>query len=172
MAIDKVFQDATADDIESGRQWYPGARGVVYAMARQYGVTPEKAAGVVAALSQRCQWSKNIEHARACFEKRPIGGLPAAANKAIAIRDGANIVDTLGPNAHKIRAFYLALLGDMDAVVIDTWIIKALKWPTKSYTRIQYEKLADIIRRQARRAGMTAAAYQATVWVVILGAAD
>ena len=181
-SIRGYFDQATPEQIQAGRDWYERARSLVFELSMVYGTTEETVAGVIAALSQRTQWSTNIDRATRVLDgdDNP-GGLPAAADKAIAIRDGADPEDVLGERAFKIKAFYRALLGDDDACVIDTWMLDALDFYKiskvtgeryQSYTALQYQKLVDVVKAEARRAGLAITQYQAAVWCCIRGNAD
>lgn len=172
-SIRSYFKAATPEQIKAGKAWYKRARSLVFELSMVYGTTEETVAGVIAALSQRTRWSTNIDRATHLLDGHDdVGGLPLATEKAIAIRDGADPVETLGPNAHKVRAFYLALLGDDDQAVVDTWMLQALGWDRSGYSKSQYEILADIIRAEAELFGLATTEYQAAVWCVIRGNAD
>lgn len=169
-SIRSVWADVQPEHLEQGKGWYPEARQLIRNLAQEYGTTEQVAAGVVAALSQRCHWSTNIDRARdvlAGYDE--VGGLRLAAEKALLIRDGDDPEEVLGPRAYKVRAFYHALLGDDSATVIDTWILEALAWTKGWYTRLQYDKLADVLRREAAAAGLSVTEYQAIVWCCIRG---
>ena len=71
----------------------------------------------------------------------------------------------------KTRAFWQAILGDPNAVVLDTWMLKAYDETRKALTPLQYSRLADKLRRDAKYEGADAAVFQAVVWCVIRGAA-
>ena len=71
----------------------------------------------------------------------------------------------------KIRAFYRALLGDDEAVVIDTWMLRALGHHEKP-TPKQYKRLAQRVRREARRRGIPPAVWQAIVWCKARGSGE
>jgi len=180
--IRKHWALASETDISEGKDWYPRARSLVFELSMAFGTTEKIVAGVLAALSQRTRWSTNIDRATAVLDgDRNPGGLPSAGSKALAIMDGADPMDVLGDQAHKVKAFYQALLGDDDAAVIDTWILDALDFfkvskntglRYQSYTPLQYEKLANVLRSEAKRLGLAVTEYQAAVWIQIRGAAQ
>jgi hypothetical protein len=180
--IRSVFEQATPANIKEGCGWYRHARSLVFELSMAFGTTEEIVAGVIAALSQRTQWSTNIDRATRVLDgDNDPGGLPLAAEKAIRIRDGEAPEDVLGERAFKVQAFYRALIGDDDAAVIDTWMLDALDFYKvskvtgeryQSYTKLQYERLADVVRSEAARVGMAITEYQATVWCIIRGRAE
>lgn len=171
-AIRKLWSEITPEAIAEGERWYPNARSLVFEWSMEYGMTEEAVAGVVAALSQRCHWRTNLERARECLNGEWPGGLPAAAAKAVAIRDGADPETTLGPKAWKVRAFYRALLGDDDAAVVDTWMLTALDWPLPGYSRLQYERLAGVLAAEAETVGLRTCHFQAALWCLIRGRSE
>lgn len=172
-AVQQVFAQATPADIRDGSIWYLHARRLVDELATAYSTSREIVAGVLAACSQRTQWSTNIDRATSVLDgKTKVGGLPAAVRKAVRIRKGEDPEQVLGKEAFKIKEFYRALLGDDDAAVIDVWMIRAMGWHRPSYTGPQYRRLADVLRAEAKRVGLKTTEYQATVWCVIRGRAD
>lgn len=57
----EAWNQATTEDREAGEEWYKAARAAVANMAARHGVSKSCAAGVVAALSPRIHWSRNLE---------------------------------------------------------------------------------------------------------------
>lgn len=164
---------ATADDFRAGALWYPNARNLISDLADEYEHSTVAVAGIVAALSQQCRWSTNIERARHILSggNKP-GGLPLPGLKARLIQDGAAPEDVLGARAYKVKAFYQALRGDDTAAVIDTWMLTAFDWPRNGYGPRQYRNLAAILQAEAERLGLYTTTYQATVWCVVRGSAN
>lgn len=159
------YADAPADVREAGARWYRQARQQARRYAKRWGVTLQQAVGVIAVLSQRQHWHRNLELARRCLAGEDYNCLAQVKRKAEAIRAGADPLDVIkGP---KITAFYHAILGDVDAVVLDTHMLKVMgrARPTPK----QYELFADRLRAAAREAGVTPAAFQAVVWVQVRG---
>lgn len=156
-------------DIE-GVTWYATAGDIVTELAERYQVSRECAAGVIAVTSPRLQWKRNIQVSHEVLAGlMPRGLFKANARKAMAIRNGAEPLDVIkGP---KTRAFYRAIMGDPDAVVIDVWMLRVLKF-TRKLTTKAYDLLADIIRQAAKGVGMTPASFQAVVWVAVRGRAS
>lgn len=155
--------------MDAGWRWYSDARAIVKGLAEVYGRRDETVAGVIAALSQRQEWRRNVRQAEAALKAgRAVGGLGQARERANRILAGEHPWKVLrGP---KIRAFYRAILGDDQAVVIDTWMCRALGHNEKPTIK-QYRKLAARVRREARAREMPPAVYQATVWCAIRNAA-
>jgi hypothetical protein len=147
----KAFGSATLDEIHEGRAWYRSALNLAFELVEQYGTrfieaddTPERAieraVAVIAVLSPRLSWSKNVELARwiyaeaskamlnppAAWWTRENGsvldrfpGLKANGKKAIDILMGVEPEEVVsGP---KVTAFYHAIANPNDprGIVID-----------------------------------------------------
>jgi hypothetical protein len=167
------FDAIDEDTLAAGQAWYPKAQGVIAQMAAQYDRPRWMVAGIIAALSQQCRWSVNIDRAHAVLDGQDkIGGLSRAVDKARRIARGGHPYRVLGKRAYKVQAFYRALMGDKDAAVVDTWMLTALGWEKNGYTRLQYKKLADVLRKEARRNGLHVVTYQAAVWCQVRGASE
>ena len=161
------YDAAPAATRKAGARWYAEARSVARQYAKRYGVTLAQVVGVIAVLSQRQRWQMNLRLTRDCLRGERVPGVFAHMRaKAKRILAGDAPLDILrGP---KIRAFYQAILGDADAVVLDTWMLVAMGRP-QGVTVKQYERLADRLRAHAADAGVTPAAFQAVVWCQVRG---
>jgi hypothetical protein len=172
--VDGWLSVATAQDLANGLAWYDRARSMAESIARRYGVSVECAAGVIAALSPRCQWASNVRAADAMVAWAQAGELHAPvvagtlSNRAKAwdIATGADPDAILsGP---KVRAFYANIMGDRDAVTVDVWAARAAEgrdWPHAPVKR-RYRLLAESYRRAGERRGMHPRDAQAAVWTV------
>lgn len=172
--LSRHYDRATEADRAAGRAWYPEARRFIRTVADAHGLSRSTVAGVVAALSPRTRWSANRRMALQCIAHGTPGAdcLRRNAENAARILSGEHPRVVLrGP---KTRAFYLALVGDNYATVIDTWMLHAVGWPTTDggVKPTDYERIADALRDAAERAGEKPAPYQATVWVVVRGKAE
>ena len=109
---------------EDGAQWYLINQQAIDEMAHGSGVSLDTAAAVVAHLSPRIHWSRNIIAAHSVLNGLPVTGIMtrslAGAQAAIAAyQKGEDPLKTLrGP---KIRNFAANLIGDQWAVTIDVW---------------------------------------------------
>ena len=64
----------------------------------------------------------------------------------------------------KVRAFFSALLGARDVVVVDGWAARIAGYPPPRTDR-QYQIIARAYRTAARRAGVDPVVLQATTWI-------
>jgi hypothetical protein len=160
---------ATAENLRDAESWYSQATDFACGLcAIRSDWSLVQAASVISALSPRERWNSNLAKAMAFACGQPIRGLGANIRRAErASRDG--FAALTGP---KTLAFAQAIAGDRDAVVIDTWMLKASGCGRKSVTGKQYGILASAIRILALERGMDARTVQAAIWIVARGAAQ
>lgn len=181
--IKAVFQLATLTEQQDGVSWYPAARAIATNLAKRYSIHPAEAAGVIAALSPRNRWERNVQDADALIAAYVAGGPEQAmltkvctfgANKAKAIRileagvlTDADVLAILsGP---KLREFYSCIRGLSD-ICIDghafcIWAANrtGLKDVPAIGVKLRREIKADYATA-ADELGYTAAALQAITW--------
>lgn len=172
--VDGWLSVATAADLAAGLAWYDRARAVAERMAAETGLSVRQCAGIIAALSPRCQWASNVSAAWTMARAAAAGELQAPrvagtlSNRAKAweIATGGDPDEILsGP---KVRAFFANIMGDRDAVTVDVWAARAAEgrdWPHAPAKR-RYRLLAESYRRAGERRGMHPRDAQAAVWTV------
>lgn len=183
--IKAVYQLATVAERADGQAWYPVAHCVALELAETYGVTECQAIGVIAALSPRNRWERNVQDAEALISAYVTAGPAQAAltkvctfntNKAKAIR----ILETVDPTSDEVRAilsgpklkeFYGCILGERSEVCIDghAYCIwnggrTGLKDVPAIGVRLRREIKADY-REAAEALGVSASTCQAVTWV-------
>lgn len=173
MRLDGWLDAATAEDLAAGIGWYDRARAVAESIAAETGLPARQCAGIIAALSPRCQWGANVSGARAtaiaAVNGKPmpaIAGILSNRRKAWRIANGEDAGVVLsGP---KVRAFFANIMGDVETVTIDMWAARAAEGRSNEQApvRRRYELCAESYRRAARRRGMTPRDAQAAVWTV------
>jgi hypothetical protein len=112
-----VWKLATEAERNEGMFWYWDAHAFALTLDPE---RPERAAGVIAALSPMKSWKDNCILAARAFEQGfASGALGANVYKADAILSGADPLEILG--GHKVRNFYKSIINPMDpnAVCID-----------------------------------------------------
>lgn len=154
----------------AGRSWYAVASAHVDTMSESSGVTREHAAAVIAHLSPRTTWARNIAGAYALVETRTAPGcMSANVQRAICALDSDAPLATIhGP---KTRSFAKNILGDEQAVTVDMWAtLIALGAHDDNEKALghagMYDAIAHCYRLAAKRAGVTPAVMQATTWIV------
>ena len=131
--IRAIYQLATGTEKVNGSSWYSIAHCVALDLADRYEVTECQAIGVIAALSPRNKWERNVQDAEALIAAFVSAGPSQAiltkvctftTNKAKAIR----ILQTVDPTADEVRdllsgpklkEFFSCILGHRDEVCID-----------------------------------------------------
>lgn len=179
----EVFAEATPQELAEGVAWYPCAFREAQGMARRHDLAVETAVGVVAALSPRNKWDRNLLDAENLLSALAKGENPEsvrvctfAQNKAKAIKiakeglsDPAEIRKVLsGP---KLQEFFSCILGDSKESCIDghafaVWsgkrIVLADVGTISKTARIEiksdYAKAGEIL-------GFPASVIQAVTWV-------
>lgn len=178
--IESVWKLCSPGDIESGARWYAAGEEMIGAICRLTGDSPETVAGVVAQLSPRTTWDRNVAGAYAlCVagERHP-GIMGANYERACATLDAGRkgddpLATVRGP---KTSSFARNLLGDREAVTIDVhaarialdpeWRRGATTDPERILARAgAYTAVANAYRVTAARLGVDATTLQASTWI-------
>lgn len=186
--ITAAYRAASEQDRQDGREWYGRARVLAEELDPR---DIERAAAVIAVLSPRMHWHKNVELARYAYRHQcedgmacldvlaDWPGLKSNGRKALGILAGADPEDVVsGP---KVRAFWRTICDPIDprAVVVDRHALdvacgRVLDDETRG--RIlgragAYDTVCDLYRRAARilskeyGVSLSPAVVQATTWV-------
>lgn len=161
----RTFDRATKSDVESGARWYDEAGDLATELAARNGRSVEQAAAVIAALSPRTTWARNIAGAVMLMDEDQvlaglIGRNVETARKAL--DDG---FDALG--GPKTNAFARNIAGDREAVTVDVWAARVADLDEELLSRKgAYDAVAHAYRLAARRRGVDPATMQATTWIV------
>lgn len=161
---------ATDADKESGALWYAEGEGIIDRLAAQAHRSREAVAAVVAHLSPRTRWARNIAGATSLIlTGRAPGCLSANVERAIRAMGSNDPLATL--NGPKVRRFALNLLGDRDHVTIDVWGAKVALDRDNAEMLLSragaYEAIEWCYQVAALRAGVDPATMQATTWIVM-----
>lgn len=157
---------ARPHQLQEGMWWYGEARQHCLELSLEHKVDLPSVCGVVAALSPRIQWKRNLRVADELLS----GTLPNGVFER-SVRSALQVLATgKPPSGPKVSAFARALAGDQTAVVIDSIMLDACGIERHRISHVGvYDQLVDIIREEAPRAGLTPCEYQATVWVIERG---
>ena len=182
--IKAIYELAGAAEIADGMAWYGVAKSIAIVLADSYGITTAQAVGVLAALSPRNKWSRNVVDAEALISAYVAAGSEQArltkvctfgANKEKAIKvleSNAETIPTIleilsGP---KLREFASCIAGLPDCCIDGhAWCI----WQGSRVTLADVPAIGVKLRREiksdyARAAadlGISAAEIQAITWV-------
>ena len=133
-AFSDIILTATMSQVEAASVWYFEAQEVAEDVAENMGASLEIGASIVSAFSPRERWASNVAKALAFSMNKPVTGL---SNNLRMAQDAM----TLGFDALKglkTNAFARAIAGDVDAVVIDVWMMRAAQMDTDSPNVTQY----------------------------------
>lgn len=159
--LDKELM-ALAKQGEDGRHWYYHAREQVEALAAMVGCGRQEAARVVAQTSPRTSVKKNIRLAKKWLESGDESGMLPSVRASLKN-------NTFGP---KTRAFYEALVGDDDAVVVDVWVARAFCVDERKVGSLYVlQPIQKQVRKVAARLGWKPAEAQAAIWTASVRAA-
>lgn len=177
------YRSATPAVHAAGQSWYRAAQDAAAAI---YPERPDIAAGVIAALSPRCQWVTNVRWARAIVDAArsgaPVPAVHTETMRAIAwaIATGEQTPEQAlkGP---KISHFYRNIMQDMDCATVDVWAMRAAlgadnvpldaQGKKRAPGRKLYREIENAYIRAAEIAGTSPAMLQAVTWIQVRGAA-
>ena len=182
--IKAVYQLATLTEQQDGITWYPAANQIAISLADRHEISEAQAIGVIAALSPRNRWERNVQDADSIISAFKAGGAEQAmltkvctftANKTKAVKILESGLETLptaldilsGP---KLREFASCIAGLPD-VCIDghafcIWAanrtgladVPAIGVKLRREIKADYQAAADEL-------GITPSACQAITWV-------
>lgn len=166
-----TYRRASLEQSERGLAWYQEA----YDLATRLSDDPRKGAGVIAALSARNSWERNVSIATVAFETgAPTGHTKANLDKAARIMSG-EAPETVLPMSLKTGHFYRSILhaGETDAVTIDRHahdVAVGRKYGDREdrglSSQNRYDALVKAYRVAARHTNDYPAVLQAIVWTV------
>jgi hypothetical protein len=164
----RLYREAPLETVNA--DWYANARHEAKTMARTHRTTEAVAAGVIAALSPRIHWVRNLAVARLVLARRKVIGIfRANLSKARRILAGAKPLRVL--SGLKTRAFYRAIMGDSTAAVVDVWMLRAVNYTNDKLREPEYLRISAAMALAASIIGTTVAHLQAVVWTVVRGKA-
>lgn len=172
--ISRVWDRADDETRQQGAAWYPTARAHADEIARLTGHDLVTVVVVIAHLSPRTSWKRNIEGARSLLtggDGHPCMRANVARARA-AVGDWQPLMTLRGP---KISSFAINILGDGNEVTVDSWAARlafGLKGrdagvqADKVLSRVGvYDAVAHSYRVAARRYGVRPDVMQAATWL-------
>lgn len=169
--IIRIFREANAAQLAEGLEWYADAHSLAVALDPS---NPQRAAGVISALSIQKTWQQNVALAvRAYADGAASGHTGYSCRTANRILAGESIDDVLKGDKTNAFAHVIADPTDPHAVVVDRHAFDiALGRVTDDDTRGilsrkgVYAIFADAYREAARVLGYSPSQVQAVTWVV------
>lgn len=168
--IVKMWNRATDADKEAGARWYAEGEAFIDELTVRSGKTRDQVAAVVAHLSPRTTWQRNLLGAQSLLltDQAPgcIGANVDRARKALAADQPLGTL-----NGPKTSRFARNLLGDREAVTVDVWAARVALGARDDAELLLgrvgvYEAIEHAYRVAARRVGVDPVTMQATTWIV------
>ena len=178
----RVMRDNVIDAYEladlaarsNGGHWYADARAYAVSLASVRALSIECTAGIIAALSPRTSWRRNIAAAEILAAGgTPVGILGRSVADARAILAGAHPLDVL--NGPKVRAFYHAILsaGRRGTAVIDAHATRiATRGQFDTVAPCRYADVAEAYALAAEVLSIPIHTVQAVTWCAARGTAE
>ena len=160
-----------------GQAWYPEAWNHCLSVSKEYGVSAQRVAAVLAVTSPRARWSKNVEATYSIvadsfipdyMRQSSYGILGANARKGTQVMTDRYYSKLV--TGEKVSNFYLNILGHTQPVTVDSIMSYAAGYGSDVTKKIRSEvteachSLADVF-------GMTPRDTQAAVWISYRGSA-
>ena len=160
-----------------GQAWYPEAWSHCLSVSKEYGVSAQRVAAVLAVTSPRARWGKNVEATYSIvadsfvpdyMRRSSYGILGANARKGIQVMTDRYYSKLV--TGEKVSNFYLNILGHTEPVTVDSIMSYAAGYGSDVSKKIRSEvteacySLADVF-------GMTPRDTQAAVWIAYRGSA-
>ena len=178
--IEKLYLNAEFNSLSDGLSWYYKARMRCTGIAEKHGVSMNLVASVVAALSPRNRWTRNLVDAENIIDHVFNGADLKLCATYNTMRDKAlklcNVnlshTDRLKIlNGRKIQSFYLNIIGDDSRVTVDSWIslaysgkYKAVK-KRKALTLGRYKTIEQDFLSLAKKYNRKSYQIQAICWL-------
>ena len=183
--IKAIYSLSTIQEKIDGANWYESAHKIALNLADNYGLTLQTAAGVIAAISPRNKWTRNVidaENLIETFVRDPESAVKIKVctfnkNKEKALKILRNNQDFFTDNTReilsgpKLNEFFNCILGVEDDVCIDGHaycIFNGSRTSLKDVPSIGVKLRKEIksdFRKAAAKFNISAAQMQAITWV-------
>lgn len=166
----RAYRAATPEQKRRGRAWYDAARAECESIARDTGVEMERVAAVLAITSPDARLLQNVSWTRAaCENGAGHGRYPSDQRPKVycALHDKLDRVPDAvrGP---KVTAFYRAIMGCDETLVIDRWAAYAAgERRDRAPNARMRAALTLAYREAAAQAGESVRDFQAIVWIQV-----
>ena len=167
-----IYQKTTQDTRRAGRWWYPKLNVWLSAMTEQHIYPFENVVVAFAALSPNITFRMNCLGLTELIQtgNTTLGyGQNVAKAKRILMSDHP-LEDLTKQHPSKCDSFAKAILGNVRAVSLDTWMLTMLGfdgWITPK----RYKHMAQIITKAALHVGEQPRDFQAILWIASRGSA-
>jgi hypothetical protein len=143
---------------EQGKDWYREAISSIKDYSERHGFSLKRVADIISITSPQVSVKYNITLATRYLEKGTTQGMMLGRIRALQKYERTG--EFYGP---KVTAFSKALQGDLNAVVVDTWMFKAFNQEVTDNKKI-HRHIVTVTRATATRLGWAPAEAQAAIW--------
>lgn len=179
-----IYQLASVADIEEGKHWYSQACQIALNLAKKYFISQAQAAAVIAALSPRNKWSRNVIDAENLIVAYKAAGVEGCASVKVCTFGGnkAKAIKILETNSKceqdyldilsgpKLKEFYNCISGIDNEVCIDGHAYSIWSGGRITLANIPSigkklrEQIKEDYRQAAKEAGLRSYQMQAITW--------
>jgi hypothetical protein len=171
-----VLDDFGIDDaISMGQAWYPEAWQYCLDVSKDYAITPQRVAAIVAVTSPRARWSSNMSATYKIVEdsfkpdhqRRASYGILGAN-----VRKGFTVANSHYYSKHvtgpKVGNFYLNIIGHKDPITVDSIMAYAAGFGNDINNTVRAE-IENGVRNIAQVFGISNRDAQAAIWIAYRG---
>jgi hypothetical protein len=168
----RVWNRATQSDIEAGARWYSEAQELASTLTgRPYSggiLNLEQTASIIAALSPRTSWSRNVAGAVALVIEGPTAARRVGCmTRNVETAQRAKTEGFAALNGPKTSRFARNIAGDRESVTVDVWAARVADIDPDLLSRVGvYDAVERAYQNAARRVGVDPATMQATTRIV------
>jgi hypothetical protein len=175
--IENMFGQATDAHYEEGIEWYSATNTFAHGLSDKYGISVRQAAGIIAAISPRVRWDKNVLWADLFCKTGDAPIMYLSKDKARRILDGEDPDVVFAPKSRnsgqKVRSFFNCIIDPgCDDVCIDRHAYdiavgsKGTDSLRQPLNRVGvYDNIRDAYRAVANKIGLIPNQLQAVTWV-------
>jgi hypothetical protein len=177
--LEKLYNAASPDTMERGREWYRNAHNICKGFAEKYGVPFSHVCMVMAILSPAISWHNNIKSCENMLEAYQMGAQSTDEFKVTTYNSNKKLAwEVLNERKHfiltrtnmKTYSFFWNMWAvyDDSRVTIDRHAIKAMEGSTKAGSRDVsaplYRKAQHVYSIIAKEKGLKPHEFQAIIW--------
>jgi len=166
------------DAISMGQAWYPEAWSYCLDVSKDYNITPQRVAAILAVTSPRARWSSNVSATYKIVEdsfkpdhmRRSSYGILGAN-----VRKGFTVANSRYYSRHvtgpKVGNFYLNIIGHKDPITVDSIMAYAAGFGNDISKSVR-ENIETGVRHIAQVFDISNRDAQAAIWIAYRGSAN
>lgn len=166
------------DAVSMGQAWYPNAWQYCLDVSKDYDVTPQRVAAILAVTSPRARWSSNVSATYKIVEdsfkpdhmRRSSYGILGAN-----VRKGFTVANSRYYSKHvtgpKVGNFYLNIIGHQNVITVDSIMAYAAGFGNDISNAVR-DEIEKGVRNIAQVFGISNRDAQAAIWIAYRGSAN